>query len=55
MIKAEVIFDEGKILINGKEVEVFAEYGYDTNSFVDNIEFDTLEQAISYCLQQPPK
>lgn len=51
MIKVEVVFDEGKIIINGKEVEVFAEYGYDTNSYVGDREFDTIEQAIKYCME----
>ena len=51
MIKAEVVFDGDKIIINGKEVEIFAEYGYDTNCYVDSKEIPVLEDAIKYCLE----
>lgn len=51
MIKVEVVFDGDIILINGKEVRIFAEYGYDAYTYVDDLEFEVLEEAITYCLE----
>ena len=60
MIKVEVVFDGDLIIFNGKQVGVFADYGYDTSVLIsDNKddseiekETETLEQAIAYCLEQ---
>ncbi len=51
MIKVELVIDGDTILINGKEVHIFAEYGYEAYTYVDDLEFEVLEEAIAYCLE----
>lgn len=54
MIKAEVVFDEDTIMVNGRKFTVAAEYGYDTIILGEDglDEYSTLEQAIAYCMEQ---
>lgn len=57
MIKAEVIFDESEIQINGFTIceHVGGLYWFilDQNGVeIDGLEFENLEQAIKYCLEQ---
>lgn len=57
MIKAEVVFNGDEILVNDNwwiwiQGNQFLPQNY--NYHVSE-KFDVLEQAISYCLQQPPK
>lgn len=51
MIEVKVVFDGDEIIISGKRVKVFAEYGYDTNCYVDDKEIPILEDAIKYCME----
>ena len=58
MIKVEVVFSNHRIVLNGFEVDVdFDSLEYDVclveGGFIGS--FNTLEQAIAYCLQQPTK
>ena len=58
MIKVEVVFSNHRIVLNGFEVDVdFDSLEYDVclvdGGYVGS--FDTLEQAIAYCIQQPQK
>ena len=55
MIKAEVVFDGEEILCNGFEIEISMHEDYDKFYVVGEKIFSGLEQAITYCLQQPPK
>ena len=55
MIKAEVAFSNHRIVLNGFEIDVdFDSLEYDVclvdGGFVSS--FNTLEQAIAYCLEQ---
>lgn len=53
MIKAEVVFDGDTLTVNGRKFYVFAEYGYDTYcKTADEKEFDTIEEAVSWCQEQ---
>lgn len=54
MIKAEVVFDGDKVLINDAEFSVHIEVsGCDVyNKYAGYLDsFDTLEEAIKYCLE----
>ena len=58
MIEVEVVFSNHRIVLNGFEVDVdFDSLEYDVclvdGGFIGS--FSTLEQAISFCLQQPQK
>lgn len=49
MIKCEVAFDGDDILVN--DHKIWNEYG--SSWWVENVgRFDTLEQAIAYCMEQ---
>ena len=55
MIKIEAIFDGEKIIVNGKEFTVRAEYGYDTVMCFENKdegEYFTIEEAVEKCMEQ---
>ena len=58
MIKAEVVFSDREMHINGFEIVIdsFAHSPFDifkNNHWVKS--FEIVEDAIRYCLQQPPK
>lgn len=55
MIKVEAIFDGEKIIVNGKEFTVRAEYGYDTVMCFENKdegEYFTIEETVEKCMEQ---
>ena len=56
MIKAEVVFNGDDIVVNGHNVSGWADHDLNVDYCVDGkFEYKDLEQAIAYCLQQPPK
>lgn len=55
MIKAEVIFDGEKIIVNGKMFKVVAEYDHDTMMVFEGNDqgvYLTIEEAVEKCMEK---
>lgn len=51
MIKAEVVFDGDKMIINDKIIYLTGGLEHDVCCSVDGVCFLSVEQAIKYCLE----
>lgn len=52
MIKVEVVFDGDNLEVNGQLLEIIGNYGGIHCIVNRDVEFDYIEQAIAYCLEQ---
>jgi len=52
MIKAEVVFDDDTILVNGKIIYITGGLEQSVCLTVDNTGFYSLEDAVKYCLEK---